>query len=328
MPVKLLLIFFALLPGGLLAGFFVTYFRHRLSGELAAIALGLGVISNFLVIAILTLPSQFIHAGLPPISVPAGAFNDAFLMAAIPEEAAKFLLLMTIIRRHEDCDSGGDLFCSAVLIGLGFAAIENILYLDGSGTGWLSVGALRSVLAVPGHAMFGIIMGYFAAVAQRETGRRRTRWQILALICPIIAHGLYDFPLMAFDMVANDNAGTLVRFQDQLTYLRRLPYLELGVLVVGSVIAWLVARQEMVAIYDERSDIDLAPPSSRALRPWRVLGWAMIAGACLCMAIAGWLLAREQGDGLYLFLCCIFPLTFGLIMQMRPRPRLAASPAG
>ncbi len=340
--IKLALIFFALLPGGLLAGFFITYFRRRLGSELAAIALGLGVIAAYLVLALHWL-GHFLPPLIPPASsVLMAAFNDALFSAAIPEEAAKFLLLMAIVRRHEDCDSGGDLFCSAVLIGLGFAAIENVLYLIESGPHWLGLGLLRGALAVPGHAIFGIMMGHFAAEALRvgtqrvgtqraggqqvgaqqpEVPRGRYKWVVLALSLPIAAHALYDFPLMASEAIARDPNGALVYLGDRLTYLA------LGVLAAAGVIAWLIARRELVKIYTQQSDHDLAVPPARALLPWRLLGWVMMIGAVGCLAFAGWIQAHDRETALFLMLPSIFPLTFGSIMQMRPPGSVGVAPA-
>ncbi|KPV43579.1 PrsW family glutamic-type intramembrane protease [Alicyclobacillus ferrooxydans] len=67
---------------------------------------------------------------------------------------------------------------------LGFACVENILYVTHSG---ISTAILRAVTAVPAHLMFGILMGtYFAQAA--FAGRPKA----LAYIVPALAHGLYD----------------------------------------------------------------------------------------------------------------------------------------
>ena len=82
----------------------------------------------------------------------------AFIGAAGPEELAKFLLLYFIVQEHKDCDSGGDLFCAAMLIALGFAGLENALYLLRS-PDLLGLGTMRGVLSIPAHVVFGAVMG-------------------------------------------------------------------------------------------------------------------------------------------------------------------------
>lgn len=67
---------------------------------------------------------------------------------------------------------------------LGFAAVENVLYVTSSG---FNTAVLRSVTAVPAHLMFGIIMGHFFARSIWSGGNRA-----LAYIVPAGAHGLYD----------------------------------------------------------------------------------------------------------------------------------------
>jgi len=315
MLIRLLLIFFALLPGALLAGFFATYFRRRLGGELAAIALGLGIISAFLILAVVWLGDLLPGLHLTDLTSALSGFGQAFLVAGLPEETVKFLLLMTVIRQHEDCDSGGDLFCSAVLIGLGFAAVENILYLAGNSGNWLSVGLLRGALAVPGHAIFGIVMGHYAAQAQRSPTSPRRRFRLLAFawLAPVIIHTLYDFPLMTLAADVSDSTASLEDSQASL---------QLFVLLVAAALAWFIARQELVSIYRNRLDHDLELPSTRALIPWRIVGGIMILGAIACFGLAAWMMQTGQDHALMLFLPSIFPLTFGCIMQMRPPKEL------
>ncbi|NTV84728.1 MAG: PrsW family intramembrane metalloprotease, partial [Bacteroidales bacterium] len=80
----------------------------------------------------------------------------------------------------------------AVFISLGFAAIENILYVFQGG---YSVGIVRAVTAVPAHALFGIMMGYNFGLARFNAEYRRLNL-FAAFAIPFISHGAYDFLLM------------------------------------------------------------------------------------------------------------------------------------
>jgi RsiW-degrading membrane proteinase PrsW (M82 family) len=82
----------------------------------------------------------------------------------------------------------------AVAASLGFAAIENVGYVMEFG---FTTGLFRMFTAVPGHAMMGVIMGYFVGLAKyRESSGHKTRTLLIGLLAAIAVHGLYDFFLM------------------------------------------------------------------------------------------------------------------------------------
>ena len=81
----------------------------------------------------------------------------------------------------------------AVFISLGFALVENIMYVIQGGA---SVGLIRALTAVPAHALFGVVMGYYIGIA-RFSGVHRADYIIRALMWPIILHGFYDYCLMS-----------------------------------------------------------------------------------------------------------------------------------
>lgn len=119
------------------------------------------------------------------------ALRISFYGAAIPEEIAKLLFLWLLLRRCSYFDEHMDGIVYAVFVSLGFAAVENCMYLFGSGDEWLSVGVSRGLFSVPGHMGFGILMGYYYSLA-RFSQERRALHRILALVAPILAHGIYD----------------------------------------------------------------------------------------------------------------------------------------
>jgi RsiW-degrading membrane proteinase PrsW (M82 family) len=59
---------------------------------------------------------------------------------------------------------------------LGFATLENILYVTPNG---FAVAAARAFTAVPGHALLGVIMGYYVGRAKfhsNEQQRANRAW--------------------------------------------------------------------------------------------------------------------------------------------------------
>lgn len=124
-----------------------------------------------------------------------GTTVDAFMVAAIPEEAFKLFALHRILKNNPYFDEHFDGIVYAVCVGLGFAGLENILYLFDNADDWMSVAFLRSLMAVPGHYAFAVLMGYYYSVYHFVNRSRRTRAMIL--VAPVLAHGLYDALLMS-----------------------------------------------------------------------------------------------------------------------------------
>jgi RsiW-degrading membrane proteinase PrsW (M82 family) len=123
------------------------------------------------------------------------ALVQAFLGAAIPEELFKYLVLRQYVWSKPAFDEPLDGVVYGATASLGFATLENILYV---GDGGLSVAVLRAVTAVPEHAFTGVIMGAFLGRARfaREPSQR---FGLLAagLGGAILLHGAYDAFLMS-----------------------------------------------------------------------------------------------------------------------------------
>ena len=116
----------------------------------------------------------------------------AFLLAAVPEELGKYLFLRRHIRSHH-CDEPMDGLLYGALVSLGFAAVENVLYVLQGGF-W--TGVFRAVTAVPMHASCGALMG-LALARGKLSGTGPGRGLLPALAVPIVIHGLYDWPLLS-----------------------------------------------------------------------------------------------------------------------------------
>ena len=142
-------------------------------------------------------------------SSPIEAIADAFLLAAIPEELAKFCMLWLLLRKNPFFDEHFDGIVYAVCIGLGFAAFENICYLlggieDGS---WLGVGIVRALVSVPAHYFFAILMGYYYSIYHFGIDRS-VKTTVMILFAPILAHGIFDSLL--FCAQVDESLGGLV----------------------------------------------------------------------------------------------------------------------
>lgn len=113
----------------------------------------------------------------------------SFFVAALPEESFKLLVLWFVLRKNPFFDEHFDGIVYAVCVGLGFAAIENVFYLF-SHDDWMSVAIIRSLLAVPGHYAFAILMGYYYSVYHFVDHSPKVA--VCILFVPVLAHGVYD----------------------------------------------------------------------------------------------------------------------------------------
>jgi RsiW-degrading membrane proteinase PrsW (M82 family) len=119
---------------------------------------------------------------------------ESFFIAGTIEEAAKFAVVVGVAERHVDARRVQDVIALAIAAALGFATMENLLYVATPGD-WHAVAGLRAITAVPGHAVDGLIMGALITAARLHS-RSRAVWLAAALLVPIMAHGAYDFPLL------------------------------------------------------------------------------------------------------------------------------------
>ena len=117
--------------------------------------------------------------------------RHAFYAAAIPEESVKLLALWLLLRKNPYFDERLDGIVYAVCVGLGFASIENVLYLILEDDSFAATGIMRGLFAVPGHFCYAVIMGYnYACDHFGEISGRTAVLGVWAL--PILLHGLYD----------------------------------------------------------------------------------------------------------------------------------------
>ena len=118
------------------------------------------------------------------------AFVLSFGQAAIPEEISKFALLYLFIWRDRNFNEYYDGILYAVFVSLGFACLENILYVMEHG---MTIAISRALLAVPLHALCGVIMGYYFSLAKFSPHKKTNL--IKAVFYAVLVHGIYDFIL-------------------------------------------------------------------------------------------------------------------------------------
>ena len=137
-----------------------------------------------------------------------GTTVQAFFVAAVPEEGLKLLALWLLLRKNPYFDEHFDGIVYAVCVGLGFAAIENVFYVMGEEENWASVAIARSLLAVPGHYAFAVLMGYYYSIYHFVDHSPKVA--ICILLVPVVAHGVYD--ALAMSGMVNEYVGGIAFF--------------------------------------------------------------------------------------------------------------------
>jgi RsiW-degrading membrane proteinase PrsW (M82 family) len=127
-----------------------------------------------------------------------GAFYNAFIVAGLTEEYFKRYMILKLPLRTNHFNEKLDGIVYGVFTALGFAAVENIIYVVFTYTNNPFVGLYRGIFSVPAHAIFGVTMGYYISLAKFEKDENRKRKNMLkSLFYPVLLHGVFDFILMA-----------------------------------------------------------------------------------------------------------------------------------
>ena len=122
-----------------------------------------------------------------------GLFAYAVFIIGPVEELAKLIPFLVIVLRFKEFDEPIDGIIYASFIALGFAAVENIQYLQFvTGFEALARGFAGPVV----HIVFASIWGYYIgrAYLRKES---LTRTAVSTLVVAAILHGVYDFVVIA-----------------------------------------------------------------------------------------------------------------------------------
>jgi RsiW-degrading membrane proteinase PrsW (M82 family) len=252
----------------------------RPSRELSATAFVAGALAGLIgsVTYFIILAAKAALVGWPQV------LAEGFLGAAIPEELAKYIVLVGIVCAHEDCDIGLDVILGAGWIGLGFAALENVLYVLQAKNVY-NTGLVRAVMAVPFHVSLGLLMGCCLVMA-RQNGRRKLFWSVAALALPMLLHGVFDSALFSRALsngvlsvpAASVFVGTLV-------------------LTAGLIATWsvgVIARYAPQRLQGRGRPIGALVPTDRGVRIGRWLAVGILGLFAAAFAL-GFLTAGSQG---------------------------------
>lgn len=115
-------------------------------------------------------------------------FINAFIVVALSEEFSKYVIVKYFAQPKKAFNEPYDGIIYAVMVSMGFACTENILYVLQGG---FETAVLRAFTAVPAHATFGILMGYYMGKA--KFSNNRFKLNMAGLFLAVLFHGAYDF---------------------------------------------------------------------------------------------------------------------------------------
>ena len=180
-------IILALVPGLTIALY--IHFRDKYEPEpvrLLILSFLLGSLGMFIAWGLTVVVEQFVFIDESDWEAQA---VHAFLIVAFIEEASKFLFARGVLFYNSNFDEPFDGIVYTVMIGMGFATAENILYvMEGGG----SAAIVRMFTAVPAHGLFAILMGYFLGKAKFQNSRI-LYYSFIAIFVATVFHGTYDY---------------------------------------------------------------------------------------------------------------------------------------
>ncbi|MCR5208514.1 MAG: PrsW family intramembrane metalloprotease [Eubacterium sp.] len=175
------------------------------------------LLTLFVLGALVCFPVAFIESvmeNINPFAQGSLLYNvfSNFLGVALIEEGGKFIVLYLVTHKNKNFNCLFDGVIYSVVTSLGFATLENILYVAQYG---FATAVIRAVTAVPGHMFFGVLMGCFYTMWHLGKSLTDTEKQyhslgyidepvkdknsiayksqlLSALTAPVLVHGMYD----------------------------------------------------------------------------------------------------------------------------------------
>ena len=193
-----LYIFFGVIPSTIWLLFFLREDAHPESNRMILKVFGYGIIAAFLAVLFEYMFLVFV----PELSLPPMIFGllNIFIGVALIEEILKYLVVKEGVLSDPELDEPLDVMLYMVIVGLGFAALENIFYLFSLGQPFIIINTLSLVLfrflgATFLHALCSGTIGFFLALSFFET-KHKFKLITVGILMAVLLHGLYNFYIM------------------------------------------------------------------------------------------------------------------------------------
>ncbi len=171
-----------------------------------------GMLSVFLTLIISAGVGKFVlldHSDVGQLAI------YAFGMVALIEEGSKYFFVRYFLYNHNEFNEPFDGIVYAVMVSMGFALLENVFYVFDGGLG---TAVMRMFTAVPAHATFAVLMGFFLGKAKFQ--HKNAAFGLIGLFAAVILHGFYDYFLF-MDYVPGIWLGALLSLIVGLYFSKR-----------------------------------------------------------------------------------------------------------
>lgn len=153
----------------------------------------------FLFGAIVIIPVIFIELLLSAFNIFPGLLGiafESFIIAGLIEEFFKRLIVLKFAYKNVAFNEKLDGIIYCAFASLGFAAIENIMYIFGNYVTNPNIGLYRGLFSVPAHMLFAVTMGYYIGLAKyTDDAKKKKIYFRKSLLYPILLHGTFNFIL-------------------------------------------------------------------------------------------------------------------------------------
>jgi len=181
-----ILLALALAPGAAIGLYIYLKDKHeREPVGLLMVSFFFGVLSVFVTMLLNRMIGSFITIDEQSVGQQA---VHAFLIVALVEEFSKFIFVRGILYNNANFNEPFDGIVYSVMVSMGFATFENIIYVMDGGIG---TALMRMFSAVPAHASFAILMGFYLGKAKFE--HKKSYYALHALAVATLFHGAYDY---------------------------------------------------------------------------------------------------------------------------------------
>lgn len=150
------------------------------------------VVRSFIFGALLVFPIMFIQFAVKEEAGLISPFAVSFIQVAFIEEFMKWFVVLVAVYYHVHFNQRYDGIVYASAIALGFASVENMLYIFANG---MDTAFLRAIFPVTSHALFGVVMGYYFGKAKFNR-RHRHMYLFFAFLFPYLLHSTYNLILL------------------------------------------------------------------------------------------------------------------------------------
>ena len=189
------MVLLAIVPGILL--FLAVWKFDTVEKESPALLAKLFVFGALAILAAILLRTLGVHAFTPVFKDNRGTwfvFVDSFVLTALIEEGAKFLVLKLTTWKNKEFNYTFDAIVYAVCVSVGFVTAENIVYLIKYRG---AIEPMKLILPIFAQIIISIFMGYYYGLAKLKSASGNVKesktHMIEAFLVPYILHGMFEF---------------------------------------------------------------------------------------------------------------------------------------